>query len=408
MSTAHTEKMEDLAFEYDEFDNDDDYKKMLLKAIEAFRRFDEVIDDFILDRGYDGDIQDIDVKTAFIHDKFKKAGIKAPRGIREWFFEHKTVERKSAFQLAFAFGLTVDETAELFRRICLGRCFDCHTVTEAVYFYCMKNGLSYADAEEIIKSVPRDVKGKIPRGEVLYTKNIKKELERIKSCDELVDYLTRNNSGFDYNNAAATKYIQNIWSEIAGEGGLAYSDRQLKSNSSVWSIYLHILGFDNDNVDLGDKDNKDEDIKKSINRNGPDRSLKPILKDNKLLHPLAAASFPDREGINRALNGEHLSYERIRKLLILLLFYRFWEQKLTKNGRCYTVTFEDKERCIADINRYLIEVDYPVLYCGDPYDWIFVWVTQAEDPLDAFRYFIGELYVESQMKNSKDAVENPG
>lgn len=374
---TYTKKMESLAKSIDT-DNDDDYTEKLIEAVTLFKCFDEVMDDFISEHGYVGDMSDIEEKTAFIRDKFKAANIKAPRGIREWFSEHKTIERENAFRLAFAFKLGVDETSELFKKICIGRCFDCHTVAEAVYYYCMSNDLSYTDAEEIITKIPKDIKGKITGGEVLYTGNIIKELHQIKSNDELVDYLTRNAAEFGYNNAAATRYTQKIWREIADENGLAYRDKMLKSNSSVWNIYLHILGLD---------ELKESDISKL----NIDRSLKPILKDNKLLHPLAAASFPDREGINRILNGEHLSYERVRKLLILLLFYRFWERQYTEESGYFAET-DDKKRCIADINGYLLEVGYPELYCGNPYDWIFIWAIQSDDPLCEFQFFISELF----------------
>lgn len=380
---SYTEMMETLAKEIS--DDDDDYTQSLQEAVSLFRNFDDVMDDFICEHGYTGKKSDIDEKTAFIQNKFKAAKIKAPRGIRGWSSEHKTIERDTAFRLAFAFGLGIDETCDLFKKICIGRCFDCHAVSEAVYYYCMLNGLSYADAEDIIAKVPKDVKGKITDGEVLYTGNIINDLHQIGSKDELVNYLTQNAEGFGYNNAAATKYIQTLWQEIAGENGLAYRNSDLKPNSSVWDIYLHILGLD------------DMEMKKNIAELNIDRSLKPILKDNKLLHPLAAASFPDREGINRILNGEHLSYERVRKLLILLLFYRFWEQRCAKE-----MDYEEKERCIADINGYLLDVGYPELYCGNPYDWIFYWSLQAYDPLQMFQFFIGELFA----VKSESAIES--
>ncbi len=385
---SYTEMMETLADNI--YADDDDYTKRLQEAAAAFMRFDEVMDEFISEHGYTGDLTDIDEKTTFIRGKFKAANVKEPRGIRAWFSEHKTIERGSAFQLAFAFGLTVDETAELFKRICLGRCFDCHTVDEAVFYFCMRNGLTYADAIEIIEKVPKDTKGKMTADDedILYTGNIIKELHALNTKDELVDYLTRNAAQFGYNNAAATQYIRKLWHEIADTGGLAYNDKQLKANSSVWTVYLHILGLDDPRSDV-------------ISDLNIDRSLKPILKDNKLLHPLAADSFPDREGINRILNGEHVSYERVRKLQILLLFYRFWEKKFSKRGN-YNAQRGDNERCIADIHRYLLDVNYPELYPGNPYDWIFIQAIQGDSPLEEFRYFIGELFA----VKSEDSIES--
>lgn len=371
----YTETIKDNAVYIDP--DEDNYAKELARAVETFRRFDEAMDDFITEHGYTGDQSDADAKARFIKDKFKSANITPPRGIREWFTEHRTIERQNGFLLAFAFRLDIAGTRELFRRLCLGLCFDCHTVSEAVYYYCMRNGLSYENAEAVIKSVPKDVKGKIS-DEILYTRNIIEELHRINNLDELTDYLRQNIEQFGYNNATATKYIGRLWNEIAGENGLAYRTGVLKPNSSVWSVYLHILGLD--------------DRKKSELRElKTDRSLKSVLKDNKLLHPLAAESFPDREGINRALNGEHLSHERIRKLLILLLFYRFWERRAAQKGS-YKADYNDDDRCKDDINGCLVEAGYPELYCGNPYDWIFINAMCGDYPLTDFHFFVGELF----------------
>ncbi|MCM1167788.1 MAG: hypothetical protein NC401_17510 [Ruminococcus sp.] len=364
---GYTDEMDTLASDIGA--DDEDYAERLREAVERFRCFDKFMDEFISEHGFDGGLDDIDGKTTFIRGKFKTANIGEPRGIREWFSEHKTIERGNAFRLAFAFGLNTSETAELFKRLCLGRCFDCHSVEEATYYFCMQNGLSYSDAVEIIEKVPKNTVGKIPDDEnILYTGNIISELEKLNSKDDLIEYLTRNAVRLVYNNVSATKCIQEIWREISDP------------NRSVWENYLRILGLD----DVG---------KSIVSELKIDRSLKPIFKDNKLLHPLAAALFPDREGINRVLNGEHVSYERIRKLLILLLFYRFWEKKFAERKN-YRAEFGDSERCIADIDRYLIDVNYPELYCGDPYDWIFIQAIRGDSPMEEFWFFIGELFAE--------------
>ena len=50
----------------------------------------------------------------------------------------------------------------------------------------------------------------------------------------------------------------------------------------------------------------------------------------------------------------------------------------------------DGPRCIASINRLLLDASYPELYEGNPYDWIFLY---AVYPLDAFRSFMREAYL---------------
>ena len=40
----------------------------------------------------------------------------------------------------------------------------------------------------------------------------------------------------------------------------------------------------------------------------------------------------------------------------------------------------------------LLDANYPELYAGNPYDWLFLWSLQDDYPLDAFRSYIGEIF----------------
>ena len=173
-------------------------------------------------------------------------------------------------------------------------------------------------------------------------------------------------------------------------------DKTESKKRSVWDIYLQILGlydFDYDNSPLFVLDT--------------DRTLKPILKNNDLLHPLAEDSFPDRQGLEAILRGEHKSNELVRKTIILLVFYEYWTKRLLKNNvKVYCADDDDNERCYAEINRYLIDAGYPTLYAGNPYDWIFLFAMQDEYPMETFRYFMRELYIikEDELRASSDSV----
>ena len=132
-----------------------------------------------------------------------------------------------------------------------------------------------------------------------------------------------------------------------------------------------------------------------------DRSIKSILKDNELLHPLAEDSFPDRDGLNKILNGEHVSYERIRKLLILLVFYKFWANKALCSNH-YEAGYGDADRCISTINDNLVDAGYPMLYPGNPYDFIIFVSVNADNPLMTFRDYMREMFY-----NKMDSNGNP-
>ncbi len=378
---------------------DDNYTEELLQVVKSFRDFDEALDNFLLKKGYAGDIHDTDEKVSYIKDKFKEAGISSlPRNLKKWFAEKKRIEkRKIAFQFCFAFHLNLEESEEFFRTVCLQRGFDCHYVEEAIYYYAISNHLSYGEAEELIEQAPEDTKGKIDfNGEVLFTASIIKEINRFKSKEELLLFFRENIEQFGYNNATAYKYITDLWHKIDMPDGLAEKEKALMNlsgmqqietnnkNRSVWNIYLQILGLDG----CDEADNSPLFVLDT------DRTLKPFLKDNDLLHPLAEDSFPDRQGLEAILRGEHKSNELVRKTMILLVFYEFWVKRILRAGNCYAQAEPaDAERCHAEINRYLLDAGYPALYAGNPYDWIFLFAMQDTYPLETFRGFMQELYI---------------
>lgn len=140
------------------------------------------------------------------------------------------------------------------------------------------------------------------------------------------------------------------------------------------------------------------------------RTLKTILRDNALLHPLAEDSFPDRQGLGAILRGTHKSNELVRKTLILLNFYEYWTALLLrKDEGDYEASSRDAERCFTQINRYLVDAGYPTLYAGNPYDWIFLYAMQDKYPMETFRFFMRELYIikEDEIRCQEDAVTKP-
>ena len=374
--------------------DNDDYEAKLLEAAASFRNISESLSAFISEYGYSGNENDSKSKTAFIRKKFADEGIPVPRNIAEWFTSDKRIERNTAFQICFAFRLNVKQTDDFFRRVYLSRSFDCHSIKETVYYFCINNKLAYSDAESLIKQLPDDEKGRIDDTDILYTGGIVEKVRSFTAKEELIDYIRENISHFGYNNATATKYIREIWKKISAVNGIAYKEGRLiesayllspedryavvdKGSDSLWNIYSQILGLDN----------------YQVTKIYTGRSIKSALVNNKLLPPLAEAAFPDRDGINKILNGVHVSNERIRKTMILLVFYAYWAEKIIENNNEFFRSSEtDAERCLYRLNKYLLDSGYPEMYAGNPYDWIFLWAIKDDYPLLTFRNYMGELF----------------
>ncbi|MDO4650664.1 MAG: hypothetical protein Q4B26_18670 [Eubacteriales bacterium] len=395
-----------------------DYVENLIEITRSFRPFDASLDAFLLERGYAGDITDIEDKADFIEAKFKDAGIPKPRNVRDWYRRHTRPDgtrRVLQIQLCFAFDLSLEEAKDFFRRVCLERDFDCHDLNELVYYFALKNGIGYPEARGIIARLPKAENIRINDVEdVIYTQRIRDEVESFTTEKELLDYIKDHIFQFGYNNASGTIRIQELWDELSGEDGLCKQERELlyrrddylsedeikeiaRSSgqgkkerrvdaTSTFGILLQILGLSDTYT----------------SRWGKDRSLKPFLTGNDAIHPIAESVFPDRDGIEKVLHGEHVSYERIRKILILLLFYKFWIEIALENAEDgeefpYEDIGDNEQRFAAYINDELSDVGLQVLYEGNPYDWIFLFASSAKvdedilSPLDNFRGYMKQL-----------------
>ena len=411
--------------------DDDDYEQRLREIAKLFRGFDEALTSFMVDRGYTGDRADIAAKTKFLTEQFKAAGIKPPRSIDNWFVPVKNLGRKTVFQLCFAFGLNVKQTNDFFRRVRFERSFDCHTISETVYYFCMRNKLSYSEAQEIIRSIeqiskPKTVKS-IPDSDVLYTDTIIEYINSIDDKEKLIRYIVDNIDDFRYNNATAIKYIQELWSAISKADGLAekegsvvdsanlYEDKRQKGSTdtrdksaikaevryqekvikpddyvvscrgaSTWTIFSQIIGLKNYQKEKFDSK----------------RSLTSVLSENQLMPLRAAYCFPSRQNIEKLMRGDSVSdYEIIRKILIMLEFYNYWAKLIIKYGVSFSAPLSDSVRCLEFINNRLLDAGYPELYEGNPYDWVFMWASHDYDPLNAFRYYMGEVLAVKEEQN---------
>ena len=192
----------------------------------------------------------------FLQKKFKQAGISSTkaRNAQKWLSEANAFERETGFRIAFALGLTVEETDEFFRTVLLDRSFDCHTIEEAIYYYCIYHGKGYPSAESLIAAAPQVGKTAVPsEGDVLYTKNIISYLRNCSSNEALLQYFRENLTQFGYNQVKAKEFIGQLWKQISEPNGLAELERKYfpqyekgdnpAIENSTWGIYLQILGL---------------------------------------------------------------------------------------------------------------------------------------------------------------------
>jgi len=94
--------------------------------------------------------------------------------------------RENVFRLCFALEMDAVETARFMLKSYLCRPFNYKSTSEAVYFYCLSNGKTYADAQRIIESVKGAAK--TASAETLCTEQIGQQLSSIRHESDLISH----------------------------------------------------------------------------------------------------------------------------------------------------------------------------------------------------------------------------
>ena len=375
---------------------DANYEEELRQAAQSFQTFETAFGGFLREQGYTGNLADAEEKLHFLQMKYADAGMELNRrAVRDWFKKRlRASKRTIAFQMCFAFHLNLAQTQEFFRTVYLQRGIDCHDPAEMIYYYAIAHGLSWQKAQELIGQAPPVTQKEIPSdSKALFTGTILEALEQFREESELLDFLWEHQDQFGYRSVTARRQIRLLWEEISTVDGLANQELEIDNARSAWDIFRQIYFYM-----IEDGTEKDiEELENSYQSAG-DRTYAPIFRDNPMLHPLAAAEFPGRQGIEKILRGEEkVTYETIRKMLILLLFYRYWMKKRRGFGLLYyEAAAEDREDWREETESYLEEAGFPALYAGNPYDWIFLYAVQCDDPLWTLRDFLMTVYTEKQ------------
>lgn len=377
---------------YELLPEDKTYMQKLTETAVSFQGFGAALDEFLAVHGYQGKLTATGEKAAFLKSRFEKERVlPVPCNMETWFARYKTVERSAAFAVCFAFDLSVEETDAFFRNVCHARGFDFYDMREAVYYYCITKGHSWQKAQELIaRALPEQDEGQekasAAEKEVLFAGSLVRELNRFHNENELLSYLQQNRSYFCRNHDMACLLIYATWEKIAGENGLAAQERELlqhkaagRTLATTKKIYWQLLGMDE---------------QKNLLFEGKEaHCLKPALEQNQLLQCIAEEDFPTLIELEEMLNGSYKTDEKVRGVLILLVFYKFWIsaalQKKTDSNRSAD---GDAVRCVDTLNRYLLDAGYPTLYYGNPFDWLFLFAAGEECPLETFRGFLQKMF----------------
>lgn len=421
-----------------EFDDCMEPEKMYKDITDSlFRDFHVGLDYFLKEYvGFEmDDSTDIKSKVDFIASRCKAISYTIDKQvIKGWYSTHPSNNvdsRQKMYALCFAFNFDVDRTKEFFRKVYFERCFDCHDMTEAVYYYCLKHGLPYTHAMDLIKQLPDLAqlnKSDTPK-EVLYTNQIINRLDLIETDEELLSYFEINKNNFLDTKQSALKVYENLVSTIKG------SEEDVKAlkkgnYSSIQGLVIKELSkmeyHEEQNIREYDLLYKQFDSEEfmlshilgiySYSTTSKDEKKKALIKNPasiqitkaSSLPALLRRSFPNKQVLNNLRNDfAHVSYDTLRKAIILLSFYKCWcEVTYCREEIGLPEDVEQEvlfEFAMDSINNDLMDSGYEALYPGNPYDWLFIFSSKSDDPLSTFRIIYEEAVKESNQKKKEIA-----
>ena len=288
--------------------------------------------------------------------------------------------RDMVFHLCFALGMNLKQTADFFQKAYMELPFQYRRMEETVYSFCLKNGLDFQDALEILDEVRRMSSESAETGININTQQIVDNVQLITDRHTLIEYLCSHRMAFTGTSLSGIKAVQK------------YRDRCKMDVLKTWQKDQEARG------DFEDPTSNFKDI------SDPDLMTEIYGVRNRSVHYGGTMKFPKYLGTkkflvqytqlgyykNDSLKIDKITYDTTRKFLILFIFYDFFS-----NLEDLDHPDESKyKEFLYETNENLRNYGYAELYIRNPYDWLIMHCAsrQTKSPLDELRDIIEELF----------------
>lgn len=376
-------------FKYD-FENIELPGKAYIDTLNSTSIFSEAMIAATKNAGFNGDSDDKNQLASYVLNKCKTENIAISRqNIMNWLSggmpASSSVGRENVYKLCFALGMNEQQTGEFFLKAYLERPFNYKNITEAVYYFCLKNNLKYSDAVALIDTVKAmPCTETESRDEV--TENIGNVIDSLRDEKALIKYLTENQSAFSNENKTATDEINRLLEKCKSfaekEHQLTFPHEEPITVKNTDELLNIIYGY-SARATEGVEGKKGKLTPKAVYRESISESSFPeLIKRN----------FPQRQQFENILKGK-ASFDVIRKALIMLNFYHFFAEALISGVDTEDGLFDE---FTDEMNEVLLKCGYVQLYWRNPYDWMIGYCACAQNPLSELRSLIDEYYLSDE------------
>lgn len=309
--------------------------------------------------------------------RYKEKGIELTRTVKTWFQKKDTspsadqAHRHNLYDFCVAMGMDYYTTAEFFFKSFLTIPFNYKDRDDAIYFYCLKNNRPYS----VIKQMRDLAKNfETTNTDIAHTEEIGIHILDIESDEEFLAYLRKHCYDKSHQYATAKRKLSEL--VVANKKivpGTGEDDHELLfddlGTTKTSALLGAILGYHYQSLDSSQR--------KQLSKND-------------------LPTFPRDGDIDKAIaDGSEVSFETLRKSLILMKFYNFYrsyqinEHKATIDDRNIAEYLEDFR---SEINSDLAECGFVQMYVRNPYDWIILHCANSPDPVYFLQDFIAKRY----------------
>lgn len=384
-SSKATQLAHDEFFKYD-FENIELPGKEYIDALNNASYFTDKLIEQIQKSGYTGESNDISQAASYVLNRCKTENISISRqNITNWLSggtpASSSSGRDNVYKLCFALGMNEKQTGEFFLKAYLERPYNYKNITESVYYFCLKNKLSYTKATEILQKIeesPLDDK----KEAVDATEIIGRAVDSICNEKALIEYLSENRASFSKQNKTAISAINTLLSECMKLAPDEYSITNPHEDNIKVTNVDELL-----NVIYGYSARATEGFEEKNGKAVPKAVYKESISESKFPE-LIKKNFPQRQQFEN-IGKNKASYDVIRKALVMLNFYHFFADATISGADLESGLFDE---FVAEMNEVLEKCGYVQLYWRNPYDWMIGYCACSPSPLAELRDLIYEYY----------------
>ena len=354
-----------------------------------FKSFDTGLTELMVRKGYSGDMSDVKAKYKFLHECCKKHNISlTPSVVKSWFQDTRPISaaksRENVYKLCFALDCTLDEVIDFFFHVYFECPFNFRVWQETIYYFCFQHGLDHNTADSLCAEAEPIFSDEASSGELLFTntRKIGNAIDKLQTQEELISYLRQHKSEFITANQTAYDYAETLIKENTQLALQIFQSEKVeqgyqRKTAQAQNIDLFLLV-------LFDFDMHEENKTHSFAKESD-------------FPELISANFISKENISRILSRKKVSYDTLRKNLMILEFFNYFAHlriEAERRGEVFCCYEEDFETFLDEIGDLLNSCGYPPLYARNPFDWLIMHCANtAEDPLNEFKNAIQAYYL---------------